>query len=76
MIDDYDWRTQQCRSVIFSKYRVGTEAVEASRKCSGSIQYRRKGTSEWKCHLCNRVQYGGPSDEGKKAPTRGARTRA
>lgn len=76
MIDDYAWRTRPCRSLIFSKYKVGTETIEASRKCSGSIQYQRKGTTEWKCHLCNRVQYGGNSEEGKKAPARRASARA
>lgn len=75
MIDDYNWRTHPCKSVILSEYKIGTEKIPLTRKCYGTHQFKRKGTSIWMCTLCNKPQYVGETTNGKEpeAPARRAR---
>lgn len=58
MIDDFNWRTRACKSLIYQDYKVGHDVVSVHRRCGGSLQFRRKGTSQWKCFLCLRHQIG------------------
>lgn len=51
----YEWRTRRCRHKLTTVYRSGHTDVEITRKCNGSLQYRKPGTSAWKCFLCCQI---------------------